>query len=545
MVYRWGLLPGPSSSGVALTQGPASKDHHVPRFPRRTLPPSPLPRTRRLRRPLRPPRLLVALGTAAVLLPAAVLAPVVAPVSADTRYGAEAAQSALWLSGELVDGALPGPMPPNPDWGLTIDALIALEATGADPAAARQVSDAVAANVRSYNSHEDWVPGSEVRIGGATAKILYAAVISGADPTDFGGFDMRAETLDLVAGADAGAHEGRIQDRGTTDNSNTFGQSLGVLGLARSGGVPQETVDFLIRQQCSEGGFRLSPDQFGTPAPTCDEAQSAVLDPDSTGMAVQALLAAATDGAEGAEEAAALGADWLEEIQRADGSFGGSGPTAASNTNSTGLAAQALAAEGRQAAADDAAEWILTHQITASSGAAAADAGTIAYNRESFDSAVADGILTMQRDQWRRASAQALLGLAQVSLGEISHNDGPGTGPTYPPTATPTPTPAPDPTLTPDPTTDPTAGPTADPTTDPTRNPPPWPGGSTPNPSDQNTAPSSISPGAGPEPGRTADPGKNLAVTGAGLTALVAAALAMIVAGATLYLTTRRKAERA
>lgn len=493
------------------------------RSPRRTLPLS-----------------LAALGAAAVLIPAAALAPVLSPASADTRYGAAASDSALWLSGEVVDGALPGPMPPTPDWGLTIDALVALEATGADPVTSRQVSDAVAANVRSYNSYEDWDPGSEARIGGATAKILYAAVISGADPADFGGFDMRAETLDLVAGPDEGAHEGRIRDRGTSsDNSNTFGQSLGVLGLARSGGVPQETVDFLIRQQCSEGGFRLSPDQFGTPAPTCDEAESAVLDPDSTGMAVQALLAAADDGAGDAEEAAELGADWLEEIQREDGSFGGSGPTAASNTNSTGLAAQALAASGRQAAADDAAAWILTHQITSSSGAASTDAGAIAYNRDSFDSAVSAGILDMQRDQWRRACAQAVLGLAQVPLGEISHVDGPG--PTDPPTAGPGPTV--DPTASPDPTVHPTV--TPGPTAGPTANPTTGPGDSSANPNDQKTDPSAAPPGDGPKPGDTGGPKKNLAVTGAGLTALVVAALVLIVVGATLYLATRRKAERA
>lgn len=491
------------------------------------------------------PLALASIGAVTVLIPAALPPAALAPASADTRHDAAAADAALWLSGEVADGALPGPFGGNPDWGLTIDALIALEATGADPATAREVSAAVAANVRSYNSYEDWDPDSDVRIGGATAKILYAAVISDADPTDFGGFDMRAETLELVAGPDAGAHEGRIRDRGTsTDNSNTFGQSLGVLGLARSGGAPQETVDFLVRQQCAAGGFRLSPDQFGTPSATCDEAQNAVLDPDSTGMAVQALLAAADAGADGADEAASRGAAWLEEIQREDGSFGGSGPTVASNTNSTGLAAQALAASGLHTAADAAADWIAGHQLTADSGAAAAEAGTIAYNRDSFDSALAGGIPDMQRDQWRRASAQALLGLAQVPLGGISHTDGPG--PTDRPTVSPGPTTGPGPTVVPtDPTANPSVTPGApgDPVVRPTHPRPPGADGSSPRPTAESTPPSAGPPADGPRAGDTSEK-KSLPITGAGLTALVATALVLVVVGATLHLATRRKAER-
>lgn len=458
-------------------------------------------------------------------------------VLAEPHHAPAADASARWLAEEIQpDGSLPGPFGTTPDWGLTIDALIALEATGAAPSAARTIRQAVADNVAAYNSYAGWGGDPDVRIGGATAKILYAAVISGADPTDFGGFDMRAETLGLIQGPEGGAHEGRISDRDTgTDNSNTFGQSLGVMGLARSGGVPQEAVDFLVRQQCSEGGFRLSPDQFGTPGATCDDAENPVLDPDSTGMAVQALLAAADVGAEGAAQAAELGADWLEDVQRQDGSFGGSGPTAASNTNSTGLAAQALAATERDEAADAAADWILDHQITESSGAAASEAGAIAYNTAARDSAVTDGIPAMQRDQWRRASAQALLGLAQVPLGDIGEAGTPD--PSDPPTDEPTdePDPTHEPTPAPTPGPDPTGEPTVEPTPGPDPTAPTRPGPAGPDPSGK-PAP------AGPVPPDAADPDrKPLAVTGAGLTSLVAAALVLVTVGATLYLAARRR----
>lgn len=476
------------------------------------------------------PRRLSALVLAGVGI-AGLLAP--AAVAADPRHSGAATTSAQWLAGEFVDGALPGPVGDMPDWGITIDGLIALEATGTDPEAAERVATTVADNVRSYNSHDDWGGDPEVRIGGATAKLLYAAVISESDPTDFGGHDMRAETLELVRGPETGAEEGRISDRETgTDNSNTFGQSLGVLGLVRSGGVPQEVVDFLLRQQCSEGGFRLSPDQFGTPAPTCDEAESPVLDPDSTGMAVQALLAAGEEGIEGATEAAELGADWLEEIQREDGSFGGSGPTVGSNTNSTGLAAQALAATGRQEAADVAAEWILDHQVTSSSGAASDEAGAIAYNTDARDTAISDGIPDMQKDQWRRATAQALLGLAQVPLGTIGITEG---TPTDPPTDTPPPTTGPP--------TDPSSpgDPTSPPATDPTD--PTDPAGDDPT---DTPPPGGVDTGSGPHDAQ-APPAEgqkpNLPITGGALLGLIVVAVVLVTAGGALHLSTRRRAD--
>ncbi|MBT8225542.1 MAG: cell wall anchor protein, partial [Dactylosporangium sp.] len=362
------------------------------------------------------------------------------PAAASDAHSAAARTAAIWVSGQLADGAMPGPYGPAPDWGVTIDALFALQATGADPAAAETVTAAVAEHVRSYNSWDDWgVPG--IVVSGATAKLLVAAVSTQSDPTGFGGFDLRAETLALVAGGDAGDQHGRVRDQIPaeygTDSSNTFGQSFAVLGLARSGGVPQEVVDFLLHQQCAAGGFRLSPDVAGVPSASCDADSGAILDPDSTAMAVQALLAAADTGAQGAAASAARGAAWLSATQAADGSFAGSGATAGiANTNSTGLAGQALAAAGDTTAANRAADSIATRQLTpTNAGAAAADAGAIAYNDEALAAATAGGIAETARDQWRRATVQALLGLAQVPLGRLGTTT-PGSQSASPPAST-------------------------------------------------------------------------------------------------------------
>ncbi|WBB80389.1 LPXTG cell wall anchor domain-containing protein [Micromonospora sp. WMMD882] len=444
-----------------------------------------------------------------------------APAPTDTTAGRAAAS---WLAGEYADGALPGPFG-GQDWGLTVDGLLALAATGVDTPTRQAATRQVAAHVRSYNSYDDY--GIEgFTDGGATAKLLYAASAVGADPTDFGGYDLRAETLSLVAGADTGHQRGRITSRTTADSgpdaSNTFDQSFAVLGLVRSGGAPPETVDFLVRQQCAAGGFRLYPDTASGPSPACDEQPDAVLDVDSTAMATQALLAAAEDGATGAADAARRGVDWLVTRQHADGSFGGSGPTVGANANSTGLAGQALAAAGRDAEAARAAGALTALQLTtATGGAAAADAGAVAYDTAGFTAAVTAGIADTGRDQWRRATAQAVLGLAQVPLGRIGV-DLPPTSPqpTATGTASPTPSGSPTPTGSPDPTgtASPTPSATASPTTSPT--PPPT---TTPAP-------------APPAPG----PGR-LPTTGAAVVSYVLVALLMVGGGVALLVLTRRR----
>ncbi|GIJ11201.1 prenyltransferase/squalene oxidase repeat-containing protein [Micromonospora andamanensis] len=445
-------------------------------------------------------------------------------------HTAAARDAATWLAGEYVDGVLPGPFTPE-DWGLSIDGVIALAATGVAGSTRQAATAQIAAHVRSYNSYDDW--GIEgFTDGGATAKLLYVAAAAGADPTDFGGWDLRAETVALLSAAGTGHQRGRITSRTTEatgpDPSNTFDQSFAVLGLARSGGAPQETVDFLIQQQCTAGGFRLYPDVDGAPSPSCDTQANATLDVDSTAMAVQALLA--TD-ATGADEAAQRGADWLVAQQRADGSFGGSGPTSGANSNSTGLAGQALAAAGRDAGAARAAEALAALQLTtANGGAAAADAGAIAYASEALTEAVTDGIADTFRDQWRRATAQALLGLARVPLSRIGLDVPPSGEPTPSATVPPTPTGSPSPTGPPSPSVSPT------PTTAPTHSPTPSasPSGTPPTPTTTPTPAASVtSPAAGP--GR-------LPTTGAAIGGYVLTALLLLGGGAVLLVLGRRRA---
>lgn len=432
-----------------------------------------------------------------------------APAAEANPHAAAGVQAAKWLAGDLVNNRMPGFM--GTDWGLTIDALFALSATGQPQAAA--VADAINADGAGFYTFPIDAT-KDAWIAGATAKTLTAAVTAGRDPKNFTGRDLRKATLDLVA------PDGQLRSKNTgNDGSNTFDQSLGVIGLARSGGVPAEAVDFLVKQQCPAGGFRLGGD-FAGGSVSCTADKD--IDPDSTGMAVQALLEAAS--VPGAKAAADKGAAYLAQIQRADGSFGGSGPTEASNTNSTGLVGQALAASGNTAAANRAADWVVTHQLTAqNAGKATGDLGALAYNKASLDDAAAnavDGkIPDMQRDQWRRAGAQALLTLAKLPLTHSPSGPGPDPGPD--------PGPGPDPTDPPSETSVPSSTPTSSSSAQP------------------SASASSTSPGLAAAPknsGGTQQ--KKLAQTGAPVAEVLVGGVVLIALGGGLLFAGRRRSAR-
>lgn len=346
-----------------------------------------------------------------------------------TAEPSPAQAAGAWLAHELTDDGYLSTDFGTPDWGLTIDALMALKAGGADDAAAAKITGTLKARADEYFTLDLWGDKGQ-RIAGAAAKVAYAAVITGEDPAKYGRFDIEGELRGLMR--TNGLENGRFRDKLTSakdEGGNAFDQSLAVLALSRTAkGVPRAAVDFLIDQQCAAGGFRLYPFHGGPDVvDDCDGQGDAVLDPDSTSMAVQALLAA---GGTEAKAAAAKGAAWLKAQQKPDGSFTGSGSTAGtSNSNSTGLAGQALLATGDAGASAKAGAWLRELQLTAANGGAAkADAGAIAYSAETFTDAVANG-LPMSRDQFRRASAQAVLGLAGVSLGELGEGSGPGPQP--------------------------------------------------------------------------------------------------------------------
>ena len=336
-----------------------------------------------------------------------------------------AAPAALdWLERELTqhDGAMPAAVGEGSDWGLTIDAIIALQLGGRGNAPATlRALEQVTAHVVDYTTGSSWGE-PQTRFAGPTAKTIVGLSVSGRPTTQASGNDLAADLVGLMR--TSGADLGRFSDTGdaATDTSNGFSQALGVLALARTQGVPAAAVSFLLAQQCPGGGFRIV---YASSGGCTNDAQS---DTDSTSLAIQALQSIATTTGSAAQRAdtgtvqgqagaaMARAATWLGAQQDPmNGAFGGTGVTAAPNSNSSGLAAQSLLGIGQSDQARKAAVWITTLQLSEP----ADDAGAIAYNPAALAEAETDQISEVGRDQWRRATSQAVLGLGLPSLGSV------------------------------------------------------------------------------------------------------------------------------
>ena len=334
-----------------------------------------------MRRPLRRAAALLpgALLLAALALPGSARADVPAPADSGTVLDNPAAAAATWAVSRLTDGSNA-----SGDVGLTADLAMALAATGTDGAAADRITDWLAANAGGYVNPA----GADTVFAGGTAKLALVASIQGRDAGDFGGHDLTGTLL------------GRLQDNGRftdtpSDGSNQFTQALAVLALEHIDEAPKSAVDFLVSRQCPDGGFPLALNR--TP-------ENCVADPDSTGIAVQAAVAADRT----AEVLPSL--DWLESTQHTSGGFFDARWPSRPNSNSTALAVQALAAGGRDAAAERGVAWLWTVQVGCD--ADPTDRGAVGYEEP-----VANGMAL-------RATAQVIPALAGKALGELDGTTG-------------------------------------------------------------------------------------------------------------------------
>jgi hypothetical protein len=328
-----------------------------------------------------------------------------------TNYAAKGHLAAVWQAAQLRHGHMPGFAPGYPDWGLTIDTAFMLAAEGTQRAALTAVRGAIARHVRDYAIYQGDTSS------GAMAKALLVSEVLGADPTHFGSFNLRKQVLRLVAPPSAGFEAGRLRDTGATDYSNVFGQSYGTIGLARSGGVPQDVVDYLLTQRCADGYFHL----YETAGQTCDEAGDGP-DVDATALALQAMIAARAAGARVPRPTIVATTDWLISVQHPDGAFSEDGGVKTPSANSTGLAANALIAAGHVSPRLKAAAYVFALQLTGpkvGDGPARKDIGAIAFNRVALRDAIAHG-LGDSRPQWWRVAPQAAFALVPGPLGTLT-----------------------------------------------------------------------------------------------------------------------------
>ncbi len=358
----------------------------------------------------------IALAVAATALTPPLLAPA-AVAATEVPAPATARAGIGWLATQLTNGVIRNPnFGGFDDFGLTLDIGLSMDEVGGDQALVRQIRTAMAPKIASYVTDVDY-GAPENRYSGSLSKSLVFAQVTGADPRAYGGFDLVDEVEARVT--TSGPSAGRLADAaGGADYANVFGQALAARGLSVAGSTRAAAVtDFLLLQQCSSGYFRIFFDtDASAPGQSCVEgAEDSGTDTDATAMVVN-QLAAVPSPSPRVEAAIDRAVAWLIATQRADGSFVGSAFTPDPNTNSTGLAAGALAADGRCVQAGRAAEWVASLQVGGqdASSPLAGDEGALPYSAATLATATTDGITDDVLDQWWRATTQAVAGITHT-----------------------------------------------------------------------------------------------------------------------------------
>lgn len=205
------------------------------------------------------------------------------------------------------------------DVGGTVDALLALGASGYNPAAPYPERENTPIGYLLENP--ELVANYAGQDGGSAGKLILALSASGQDVRSFGDFNL---VISLTA---------HLSPTGQFGVSNAFNQSLALLALsAVNEPTPESAVAWLLELQQPDGEFAGSwDDGFGTLGNT-----------DATAMAVMALLSAGFD-----PESAPIagGRDFLARTQLAEGGWA-YGPGLPESANSTALTLQALSALG-------------------------------------------------------------------------------------------------------------------------------------------------------------------------------------------------------
>lgn len=344
----------------------------------------------------------------------------VAPAAQAEPIGIGAWTSARWLDDQLTDGLViseyddgTGNFVTYTDYGLTLDVFYALEELLVRQGTRTEILQAIEPEVDNY------VGSGDTQYAGALGKLTTAVYLNGIDPATYGAGDLLSRLEARVHTAEDD-EKGRAKDAfvpgpWSGDYSNTIGQSFVVraLHLADSD-LADETLAFLLKQQCDAGFFRLSLDSVDHTCETGRATGDGGASADATAFGLVALIEARNDGVTGLDDEIADGVAWLKSRQRAGGGIGEGG---AVNANTTGLAAQVLLAVGETGRAGTAAAWLRGRQVTearAEGTPLANELGAVAYDDAAFADGESDGITQGTRYQWRRATAQAASGLAAL-----------------------------------------------------------------------------------------------------------------------------------
>ncbi len=257
-------------------------------------------------------RLLVA--AAALFL--ATVTPI-ASVQADTVTSSGARALAWLVKQQQADGGFSNGFTKGSNTGTTADAVVALAAGKVDIATVKSP-----AGLTPLNYLASKVAAGKLTTG-EYAKIAVALEASGRSPRAFGGKDLLTQI------------ENGYNEKTGIIGENVYAHSTALIALADAGAIiPGNAITALLSLQYPTGGWAFM--------------GSGGADVDTTAMAVQALVALGWPANTGP---AGRGLGYLHGLQNSDGGFPYQSPSAYgtdSNTNSTGLVAQAIVASGDQ-----------------------------------------------------------------------------------------------------------------------------------------------------------------------------------------------------
>jgi hypothetical protein len=280
------------------------------------------------------------------------------------------------------------------DAGLTIDGLLGVAAASrAGDTEAQATATWVAGHIDDYVTGSD--PGNSL-YAGALGKAIVFTFVYDKDTNSIDGHDLEA---DLRGRMQPNGHftdkASDFQTGDPVDYSNGIGDAIDVLALAGTeNGAPAAAVNYLLLQQCPNGGFR---EVLADTKCTDDTKASA----DATSFALMALTV--VDESNAVDAAIDSGVGYLDGAQGSSGAFKGAGGDSA---NSTGLASSALRGLGDAPRANKGATFVKSVQLTSGD-----NNGAILGDKESYDDAAANGLDAQGKTLAARATAQAVLAL--------------------------------------------------------------------------------------------------------------------------------------
>jgi len=369
---------------------------------------------------------LVALSTAALGVGVLAAPPASAEPSPALRAAKAAAPStdstpstiaAQWIAGELRDGLIVGST--GPDFGLTIDTGMALSTVASQSGTVTAINNSLEPRIADYVGD-----GTKESYAGPLGKAATFARVAKKNPTSYGGINLITRLEERTADATTGTAPnttpnplaGRVSDKSEYgDYANVVGQSYAVRALTLANSAEAGAArDFLLKQQCASGYFRADFDKAGAATQTCTEGTAgSAADPDVTALAVVNLVESG-DKSPAVVGALAKAGTWLADRQRGSGAFRAAAPVSKINTNTTALGGYALGLLKNRDAALKAALWVRKNQPVDKYKCRTAltkDTGAVAYRKDRVKASSTSGIPNEARDEWRRATAQAILGL--------------------------------------------------------------------------------------------------------------------------------------